>query len=232
MMSGSMRIGTKPNIPTRHDYPRRPMDFLSCLAIRSPMRHWSPIPAATRRGQFSPWPPFLKTGNIDLHDIIIDSKSGVSGAGRTPKMATLYPECNESLSAYGVGSHRHTPEIKQVLSVVAGQSIQIVFTPHLVPMDRGILTTAYAKLMTEFSESDAVECLREYYARCPFVRVVDHLPATKHTSHTNYCDITARVVEDRLVVISCIDNLLKGASGAAVQNMNWMFGRPETMGLM
>lgn len=175
--------------------------------------------------------PFLKSKLIHSSDMIIDSKSGVSGAGRTPKMVTLFPECNESISAYGVGSHRHTPEIQQVLSTVSQEDVGLVFTPHLVPMDRGILTTAYGRLTSNLTEANALDCLREHYGECPFVRVVEHLPATKDTSHTNFCDITARVVGERLVVISAIDNLIKGASGAAVQNMNLMFGFPETAGL-
>lgn len=175
--------------------------------------------------------PFLKSKLIETTDIIIDSKSGVSGAGRTPKLTTLFPECNESLAAYGVGSHRHTPEIEQILSTLIDEPVGLVFTPHLAPMDRGILTTAYGRLATQLTESSALDCLREHYGGCPFVRVVEHLPATKDTSHTNYCDITARVIGDRLVLISAIDNLLKGASGAAVQNMNLMFGFPETAGL-
>ncbi len=175
--------------------------------------------------------PFLKSKLIQTTDLIVDSKSGVSGAGRTPKLTTLFPECNESLAAYGVGSHRHTPEIQQILSTVIQEPVELVFTPHLVPMDRGILTTAYGRLTSQLTEAAAIDCLREHYAACPFVRVVEHLPATKDTSHTNYCDITARVVGQRLIVVSAIDNLIKGASGAAVQNMNLMFGCAETSGL-
>ena len=176
--------------------------------------------------------PFLKSKLIHTTDIIVDSKSGVSGAGRTPKMVTLFPECNESLAAYGIGSHRHTPEIQQILSAVVQEPVELVFSPHLVPMDRGILTTAYGRLASDVTESAALDCLREHYADCPFVRVVEHLPATKDTSHTNYCDITTRVIGQRLVVISAIDNLMKGASGAAVQNMNLMFGFSETASLI
>ncbi len=175
--------------------------------------------------------PLLRTGLVDATDVIIDSKSGVSGAGRTPKLTTHYPECNESFSAYNVGQHRHTPEIQQVLSAVAGKPVDLIFTPHLVPMDRGILTTAYATLVGNPSVVELQSALRDAYANCPFVRVVDALPATKQVAHTNYCDIAVRIVGRRAVVISCIDNLIKGASGVAVQNMNLMFGLPETMGL-
>ncbi|MDG2385048.1 MAG: N-acetyl-gamma-glutamyl-phosphate reductase [Pirellulaceae bacterium] len=174
--------------------------------------------------------PFLKSQRVEDTDLIFDSKSGVSGAGRNPKLATHFPECNESFSAYGVGSHRHTPEITQVLSTIATRPVKLVFTPHLVPMDRGILTTAYAKIREPLTDASAIACLHEQYDQCPFVRVVDHLPTTKDTSFTNYCDITARVVGERLIVVCSIDNLLKGASGAAVQNMNLMFGLSETTG--
>jgi N-acetyl-gamma-glutamyl-phosphate reductase len=178
-----------------------------------------------------PLAPLLRAGLIEPHDIIIDSKSGVSGAGRTPKLTTHFPECNESLSAYNVGRHRHTPEIEQTLSTVSGQAVQIIFTPHLVPMDRGILSTTYSKPKGAVTEAQVMSTLREFYADKPFVRVVDHLPATKDTSGTNFCDITARVVRDRVLTISCIDNLIKGAAGTAVQNLNLMFGHAETMGL-
>ena len=176
--------------------------------------------------------PLLREGIVDPSEIIFDSKSGVSGAGRSPKLTTHYPECNESLAAYNVGRHRHTPEIRQILGLAAGREVDVLFTPHLIPMDRGILTTAYAKPLKSVSESEVIHVLRSFYADRPFVRVVDHLPATKDCTHTNFCDITARVVGGRIMTISCIDNLIKGASGVAVQNMNLMFGVPETMGLL
>ncbi len=175
--------------------------------------------------------PLLKAGLIEPADIIVDSKSGVSGAGRSPKLTTLYPECNESFSAYNIGRHRHTPEIDQFLSMAAGKPVEVIFTPQLVPMDRGILTTAYAKPTAPVTEEKVMQTLQDFYADEPFVRVVEHLPGTKDCAMTNYCDITARVVRGRVMTISCIDNLIKGASGAAVQNFNLMFGYPETMAL-
>jgi len=175
--------------------------------------------------------PFLKGGLIDPREIIVDAKSGVSGAGRTPKLTTHFPECNESLSAYNVGRHRHTPEIEQVLSTASGQTVEVIFTPHLVPMDRGILSTTYSRPTGKLTEEQAIETLRSFYANEPFVRVVNHLPATKDTTGSNFCDITARVVRGRLITISCIDNLVKGASGAAVQNFNLISGLPETTAL-
>lgn len=176
--------------------------------------------------------PLLKLGLIKPEGIIVDSKSGVSGAGRTPKLTTLFPECNESLSAYNIGRHRHTPEIDQILSVASGHSVNVIFTPHLIPMDRGILTTAYALPATNASEDELLTAMRKFYSGKPFVRVVDHLPGTKDTTDTNFCDITLRRVRDRVILVSCLDNLIKGASGAAVQNFNWMYGFPETTALL
>ena len=176
--------------------------------------------------------PLVAEGRIERSGIIIDAKSGISGAGRSPKLATHYPECNESLSAYGVGRHRHTPEIDQVLSDVAGNPVEVIFTPHLVPMDRGILATIYATPRGgPAEEADLMDLYRRFYAASPFVRVVDRLPATKDSAHSNFCDLTVRVVRGRIVVLSCLDNLIKGASGVAVQNFNLMTGCAETSGL-
>ena len=175
--------------------------------------------------------PLLKNGLIEPDGIIVDSKSGVSGAGRTLRLITHYPECNESISAYNVGRHRHTPEIGDILSRASKLGVEVIFTPHLVPMDRGILSTTYSQPTRELTEEDVLNALREFYADEPFVRVVDHLPATKDSMNTNFCDITARIVRGKVITISCIDNLIKGASGAAVQNFNIMFGYPETTAL-
>lgn len=175
--------------------------------------------------------PLLKLGLVEPDSLIVDSKTGVSGAGRTPKLTTHYPECNESISAYNVGRHRHTPEIDQIIRRSTGIDTQVVFTPHLVPMDRGILTTIYARPKSDAGEEQLLERLREFYRDAPFVRVVDHLPATKDTYGSNFCDLTVRVVRGQVVVFSCLDNLVKGASGAAVQNFNLMFGFPETTSL-
>lgn len=176
--------------------------------------------------------PLLSEGLIEPSGIIIDAKSGVSGAGRSPKLANLFPECNESLSAYGVGRHRHTPEIEQVLTEVAGAPVDVIFTPHLVPMDRGILATIYATPTGPAVEHDLMALYRRFYAASPFVRVVDRLPATKDSAHTNFFDVTVRVVKGRVLVLACLDNLIKGASGVAVQNFNLMTGRDEATGLL
>ena len=178
-----------------------------------------------------PLAPLVKSGLVETDDIIVDSKSGVSGAGRQPKLMTHFPECNESLSAYNVGRHRHTPEIEQVIARHAGTRPAVIFTPQLAPMDRGILSTIYVKPRKTVAEGDVLALLREAYAGERFVRVIDHLPGTKDTVDTNYCDITARVVRGRILLISCLDNLVKGAAGAAVQNFNVLFGLPEHAGL-
>lgn len=175
--------------------------------------------------------PLLRANMIEPGTIIVDSKSGVSGAGRTPKLTTHFPECNESFAAYNVGKHRHTPEIEQVLTDTSGLAVQVIFTPHLVPMDRGILSTIYAVPRATISEADVMDALRTFYADKPFVRIGDRLPTTKDSAGTNYCDVTARVVRDRIVLVSCLDNLIKGAAGAAVQNFNLLYGFPETLAL-
>lgn len=175
--------------------------------------------------------PLLKAGLVDPKSIIVDSKSGVSGAGRTPKLPFHFPECNESFTAYGVGKHRHTPEIEQVLSDASGLGVEVIFTPHLVPMDRGILSTIYASATSAVTQEQVLKLLAEFYADKPFVRISDRLPTTKDVAHTNYCDITARIVRGKIVLVSCIDNLIKGAAGAAVQNFNVVYGHPQTLAL-
>ncbi|HMP16517.1 MAG TPA: N-acetyl-gamma-glutamyl-phosphate reductase [Gemmatales bacterium] len=176
--------------------------------------------------------PLVAKQLIELSSIIVDSKSGVSGGGRSPSLTFHFPECNESVAAYGVGNHRHTPEIEQVLSDIAGEPVQVVFTPHLIPMDRGILSTIYAAPKGQTSEATLMELYREFYKTAPFIRVVDKLPATKDTVGTNYLDITLRVVRGRIIAIASEDNLIRGASGVAVQNFNLMFGFPETTALV
>src|SRR5262249_45709624 len=171
--------------------------------------------------------PLVAGKYIEVKSIIVDSKSGVSGAGRTPKLSTHFPECNESVSAYNVGQHRHTPEIEQTLSDVAGQPVEVIFTPHLIPMNRGIFTTIYAMPLRPFSEVQLLELYRTYYAQAPFVRVLKGLPATKDSAGTNFLDLTVRMVRGRLVILVCADNLVRGASGVAVQNFNRMYGHDE-----
>lgn len=176
--------------------------------------------------------PLLKAGAIEPRGIVIDAKSGVSGAGRSPKPNLHFPEANENLTPYGVGQHRHTPEIDLILSKWAEVETNVIFTPHLIPMDRGELITAYADIIADASTEQLRGILQSYYADEPFVRVVEGLPGTKQVAHTNFCDVTVRRVGDKAVVIGAIDNLIKGASGAAVQNFNLMYGFGETIALL
>jgi N-acetyl-gamma-glutamyl-phosphate reductase len=176
--------------------------------------------------------PLLAGQYVEPRSLIVDAKSGVSGAGRTPKLTTHFPECNESVSAYSVGKHRHTPEIEQALTDVAGEPVEVIFTPHLIPMDRGIFATIYATPRRPFTEGQLLDLYRAYFARAPFVRVVEHLPTTKDCAHTNFLDVTVRVVRDRIVVLACEDNLVRGASGVAVQNFNRMYGLDERTALL
>jgi N-acetyl-gamma-glutamyl-phosphate reductase len=182
-----------------------------------------------------PLGPLIAERLIDPADIIIDSKSGISGAGRTPKLNTLYCESAESISAYAVGSHRHQPEIIDLLKRFSGVEPEVIFTPHLTPMDRGILSTIYVRPSAEAASrggiTRAVEAWQRQYGDGPFVHAVEHLPATKHVAHTNHVQMTIRTAGDRWVIVSAIDNLIKGASGAAVQNMNVMFGLEQHLGL-
>lgn len=176
--------------------------------------------------------PLVAGGYLEPGSIIVDSKSGVSGAGRTPKLTTHFPECNESVSAYAVGQHRHTPEIEQTLSDVAGEPVEVLFTPHLIPMDRGIFSTIYAAPRRPLTEANLFELYRGYYANAPFVRVVERLPSTKDCTGTNFLDVTLRVVRGRVLVLTCLDNLIRGASGVAVQNFNRMAGLDERTALL
>ncbi|MGL6076846.1 MAG: N-acetyl-gamma-glutamyl-phosphate reductase [Fimbriiglobus sp.] len=175
--------------------------------------------------------PLVKAGLIEFTGIIVNSVSGVSGAGRTPKLTTHFPECNENVMAYNVGKHRHTPEIEQALTDVAGQSVEVIFTPHLVPMDRGIHSTIYATPTRTVTEGELQNLYQDYYRDQPFVRLRNQPPATKDTAHTNYLDLCVKLVRGKIIVLAAEDNLVRGASGVAVQNFNLMFGYPETMGL-
>ena len=180
--------------------------------------------------------PLLKEDLITPDAIIADSKSGVSGAGRAPVLTTHHCEVNESFKAYKVTVHRHNPEMNEVLSREAGRAIEITFVPHLVPMTRGMLTTLYATPTGDIKAEQIGDCLRSFYTGRRFVRVCDEdrLPDTLHVKGTNFCDIGFRIdpVNNRVVIISAIDNLVKGAAGQAVQNMNIMLGLDETAGLM
>lgn len=179
--------------------------------------------------------PLLGNDLIDRSSIIADSKSGVSGAGRGLNLAIHYSECNENFKAYNIGGHRHTPEIEQELSKLAGKELTISFTPHLVPMTRGILSTIYATLRDSRTTADLLDLYKDYYKNEYFIRIhpTGQFPQTKWVYGSNFCDIglTVDARTGRVIVVSAIDNLVKGASGQAVQNMNIMFGLPEKTGL-
>lgn len=179
--------------------------------------------------------PLLRAQLIDPATLIIDSKSGSSGAGRSAKVGSLYCEVNEGFQAYGVGNHRHTPEIEQTLSELAGEEVVVSFTPHLLPVNRGILSTCYATLNQEISTVALIQNYRDCYAGEAFVRICaeGHLPNIAYVRGANYCDIGLVVDQrtNRVIVVSAIDNLVKGAAGQAVQNMNLLLGLPETRGL-
>ncbi len=182
-----------------------------------------------------PLVPLIEAGGIVPEDIIIDAKSGVSGAGRGPKESALFAEVGEGIHAYGVASHRHTPEIEQELSLAAGRPVPVSFTPHLVPMNRGILSTIYVKLAGDATADGLRAMLAERYRGESFVRVVPEgaQPATRHVRGSNHCliGVFADRLAGRAIIVSVLDNLVKGASGQAVQNMNLICGFAETDGL-
>ena len=176
--------------------------------------------------------PLVKAGLVKTDGIVIDAKSGTSGAGRGEKLGSLFCEVNESIKAYGVTTHRHTPEIEQELSEAAGKNIVLQFTPHLVPMNRGILSVCYAKLEKDVTEEDVRNAYSVYEGE-PFVRLLDTLPETRYVKGTNLVDISWRIDKrtGNIIAMGAIDNLVKGAAGQAVQNMNIVFGLEETEGL-
>jgi N-acetyl-gamma-glutamyl-phosphate reductase len=179
-----------------------------------------------------PLQPILQAGLIEPSGIVVNAISGVSGAGRKPALKFHFPEMNENFTAYGIGTHRHMPEMEQVLADTTGRNVELLFQPHLCPMDRGMLCSIYATPTPGVSEAKLMDALAAAYDAEPFVRVREGgIPATKDVAHTNYCDVTARLAKGRVVLFSALDNLLKGASTQAIQNMNLMFGLDETAGL-
>ena len=179
--------------------------------------------------------PLAKEGLIDMSTVIIDAKSGTSGAGRGAKVDNLYCEVNENIKAYGVANHRHTPEIEEQLSYASGEEVLLNFTPHLVPMNRGILITAYATLKKDVTYEEVKAVYDKYYAKEKFVRVLekDVCPQTKWVEGSNYVDVNFKIDPrtKRIIMMGAMDNLVKGAAGQAVQNMNLMFGLKESEGL-
>ena len=179
--------------------------------------------------------PLLAEGVINPQDVIVDAKSGVSGAGRTPKQPFHFPECTENFKAYKVPGHQHIPEIEQELAALAGTTVPVTFTPHLVPMIRGILSTIYLRGNGNIDENELWSLYKKHYGEESFIRLLSapELPETKFVSGSNFCDISLRLDKrtGRVIVLSAIDNLVKGAAGQAVQNMNLMMGWPEEAGL-
>ncbi|MEA3367975.1 MAG: N-acetyl-gamma-glutamyl-phosphate reductase [Planctomycetota bacterium] len=175
--------------------------------------------------------PLVRDGLVAPSDIIIDAKSGISGAGRTPSLLAHFPECNESLKAYKVGAHRHQPEIAEQLAGLARTEVAVLFVPHLAPMDRGIELTMYARPLHDLAPGGLADLYHATYDGEPFVVVRDEPPATKDIAATNYVHVCPMVAGGRVVVSAVVDNLTKGAAGQALQNMNLMFGHDETAGL-
>ena len=223
----------------RHQYP----DLLKAAVYGLPELHRERIRKASLIANPGCYPtsailglaPVIAKKLIDSTTIVIDSKSGVSGAGRSPALAYHYPEANEGLMAYKVGAHRHTPEIEQELSLLAGAQVTLSFTPHLVPMNRGILSTIYGSLTGPADTGKLQAVFQDFYRNEPFVRVLQpgQFPNVRNVRGSNFCDIGvhADVRTGRAVIVTVIDNLVKGASGQAVQNMNLMAGFEESAGL-
>jgi N-acetyl-gamma-glutamyl-phosphate reductase len=180
--------------------------------------------------------PLLKANLVHPDSLIVDAKSGVSGAGKKVALAYTYNEVDENLTAYNVASHRHQPEIEQTLSRVRKGPVRLTFTPHLIPMKRGILSVLYATLKKPMKTADVISLFKKQYEGEPFIRVLPEgeLPQTKNVTNSNYCDIgiTQDVRLRRIIVLSALDNLVKGAAGQAIQNMNLVFDRQETEGLL
>jgi len=177
--------------------------------------------------------PLIQRSLVKTESIIIDAASGVTGAGRAAKAHLHFPEVHNAFFCYGCGTHRHQPEMNQVLSTIKGGDVGVLFVPHLLPIDRGILATIYMDPLDEdVTEEDLFEAFEDAYADQPFVRIVSHMPNVFHVRESNYCDITVRLTGGKVVVFAAIDNLIKGASGQAMQNMNLMFDQEETAGLL
>ena len=223
----------------RHQYP----DLLKSAVYGLPELHREKIRTAALIANPGCYPtsailglaPVLAKKLVDLGTIVIDSKSGVSGAGRSPGLPYHFPEANEAFMAYKVGSHRHTPEIEQELSGIAGAPVTVSFTPHLVPMNRGILSTLYGRLVSPTDTAGLHGLYAEFYRNEPFVRVLPpgQFPNVRNVRGSNFCDIGVHADQrtGRAVIVTAIDNLVKGASGQAVQNMNLLCGFEETAGL-
>ncbi len=176
--------------------------------------------------------PLVKENLIDPNDIVVNAVSGVSGVGRKPALAFHFPEMNENLFAYAVGTHRHMPEIEQIVTDFTQTSVQVLFQPHVVSMDRGIFETIYCRPNKQIWNKELIGLYNDFYAGEPFVRIGSQPPKTKDVAYTNFCDIYPCVTKGKVIVFSAIDNVIKGAAGQAVQNLNLICQLPETMGLL
>ncbi len=176
--------------------------------------------------------PLLKNGLVETKGIIVNSVTGVSGGGRNPSEVFHFPNMNENLLPYAIGSHRHMPEMEQVAGEVAGGEVEILFQPHVGPFDRGILSTVYCKPKNKTNGEELAEIYKVFYNSEQFVQVLDAAPAVKNVAKTNYCHVYVTMVKGMIVCFAAIDNLIKGASGQAIQNMNIMFGLDESLGLL
>ncbi|MHC4145615.1 MAG: N-acetyl-gamma-glutamyl-phosphate reductase [Planctomycetota bacterium] len=175
--------------------------------------------------------PLLKEGLIETDSVIVNAVTGASGAGKNPSEKFHFPNMNENIFPYGIGVHRHMPEIEQIAGEVAGTEVKVLFQPHVGPFDRGILSTVYSQPVKEISNEQLTRLYRDFYSAEPFIQVLTDAPAVKDVAGTNYCHIFVTCVKGRIVSFSAIDNLIKGASGQAIQNMNIAFGLPEQSGL-
>jgi len=175
--------------------------------------------------------PLLKNGMIETDGIIVNSVTGVSGGGKNPSPVFHYPNMNENILPYAIGSHRHTPEMEQIASAVAQTKVQLLFQPHVGPFDRGILSTVYCDPKKDLSQDELNEIYNTFYHSEPFVQVLNGPPAVKNVAKSNYCHVYPTAAKGKIICFSAIDNLIKGASGQAIQNMNIIFGLDETLGL-
>ncbi len=175
--------------------------------------------------------PLLKEGLVETDSIIVNAVTGVSGAGKNPSSKFHFPNMNENLFAYGIGSHRHMPEMEQIAGEIAGSEVRILFQPHVGPFDRGILSTVYCQPKGKANGEQLLQLYNDFYNDEPFVQICKNAPAVKDVAGTNYCHLFVSCVKGKIVCFSAIDNLVKGASGQAIQNMNIVFGLEETMGL-
>jgi N-acetyl-gamma-glutamyl-phosphate reductase len=175
--------------------------------------------------------PLLKAGLIDVNDIVVSSVTGASGAGKNPSAVFHFPNMNENIFPYGIGVHRHMPEMEQVAADVAGKDVSLLFQPHVGPFDRGILSTVYCKPVGDITPGELGDIYGQFYAGEKFVQVLQTAPKVKDVAGGNYCHVFATVAKGRVVCFSAIDNLIKGASGQAIQNMNIMYGIDEGLGL-